>query len=31
MKGSCDAASGMLIGGADNGNILIWNVDKIIK
>ena len=32
MMESCDtAASGMLIGGADNGNILIWNVDKIIR
>ena len=30
MMGSCDpAASSMLIGGADNGNILIWNVDKL--
>lgn len=31
MKESGDAASGMLIGGADNGNVLIWNVDKIIR
>ena len=31
MKGSGDAPSGMLIGGADNGNILIWNVNKIIR
>ena len=30
MMGSCDpAASSMLIGGAVNGNILIWNVDKL--
>ena len=31
MEGSGDAPSGMLIGGADNGNVLIWNVDKIIR
>ena len=31
MEGSGDAPSGMLIGGADNGNVLIWNVDNIIK
>ena len=32
MMGSCDtAASGMFIGGTDSGNILIWNVDKIIR
>ena len=31
MQESGDAPSGMLIGGADNGNVLIWNVDKIIK
>ena len=31
MKGSGDAPNGMLIGGADNGNVLIWNVDNIIK
>ena len=32
MMGSRDtAASGMLIGGADNDSILIWNVDKILR
>ena len=31
MNGSGDAPGGMLIGGADNGNVLIWNVDKIIR
>ena len=31
MSGSGDAASGMLIGGADGGNVLMWNVDKIIR
>jgi len=31
MKGSDDSPNGMLIGGADNGNVLIWNVNKIIR